>query len=341
MTTVDTTGTRDPRTSLCVVHLHPDVTNAELFDAFSTAGPIRWIYVCRDQITKCPLGYGFVKFEKKVDAKRVIRTIDTFKGQPIRIIWSVEDGNVFISNLDKKMDTKALYDIFSAFGDIVSCKVICDEYDSCGYGFVLFKTEEAARNAILKSKGMLLNGVRIYVSREMSEDDIIEIMTEKTKKFNYVYVKNISINMSEEELKEMFEPYGKITSVQIMTDIKSENFGFGIVCYTNSDDAQKAIEELNGIIIQRKPLYVSRAQDKSEIHDEMIDKNEEIRLKENNQCESLNVLNKSNCDETSDILRNEFSNFGTISSVKVCIICSGAKQKNNMTRCLSIMFIKF
>lgn len=40
-------------------------------------------------------------------------------------------------------------------------KVICDEYDSCGYGFVLFKTEEEARNAILRSKGMLLNGMRV------------------------------------------------------------------------------------------------------------------------------------------------------------------------------------
>ncbi|CAC5384304.1 PABPC [Mytilus coruscus] len=316
MTTVDTTGTRNPRTSLCVVDLHPDVTNAELFDAFSTAGPIRWICVCRDKITKLSLGYGFVKFEKEVDAKRVIRTIDIFKGQPIRIIWCVEDGNVFIRNLDKNMDTKALYDIFSAFGDIISCKVICDEYDSCGYGFVLFKTEEATKNAILKSKSMLLNGRRVYVSREMNEDDIIEIMADKTKKFNYVYVKNISIKMSEEELKEMFEPYGKITSVKIETDIKSENFGFGIVCYTNSDDAQKAVEELNGIIIQGKTLYVSRAQDKSEIHDEMMNKNEEIRLKENNQCESLNVLNKSNSDETCDRLRNEFSNFGTISSAK-------------------------
>ena len=69
MTTVDKIGKGNPRISLCVVDLHPDVTNAELFDAFTTAGPIRWICVCRDKITKLSLGYGFVKFEKKVDGK--------------------------------------------------------------------------------------------------------------------------------------------------------------------------------------------------------------------------------------------------------------------------------
>lgn len=69
MTTVSQAGIRDPMTSLYVGELHLDVTDAELLDAFSTAGPISRIRVCRDQITERSLGYAFVKFEKEEDGK--------------------------------------------------------------------------------------------------------------------------------------------------------------------------------------------------------------------------------------------------------------------------------
>lgn len=123
---------------------------------------------------------------------------DVIKGRPVRIMWSQRDpslrksgvGNIFIKNLDKSIDNKALYDTFSAFGNILSCKVIklvcgdvhvsgvcclalvlsagvlflkvvCDENGSKGYGFVHFETHEAAERAIEKMNGMLLNDRKV------------------------------------------------------------------------------------------------------------------------------------------------------------------------------------
>lgn len=58
---------------------------------------------------------------------------------------------VCVQNLDKDIDNKALHDTFSAFGNILSCKVVLDPLGaSKGYGFVHYETGEAASMAIEK-----------------------------------------------------------------------------------------------------------------------------------------------------------------------------------------------
>jgi len=71
-------------------------------------------------------------------------------------------GNICIKNLDKSIDNKALYDTFSAFGNILSCKVVLDDQGASeGYGLVHFEMQESADMAINKVDGMLLNDKKV------------------------------------------------------------------------------------------------------------------------------------------------------------------------------------
>ncbi|XP_062576409.1 polyadenylate-binding protein 4-like [Saccostrea cucullata] len=312
--------------SMYVGDLHPDVTEAILFKKFSTAGPVLSIRVCRDMITRRSLGYAYVNFQQPADAERALDIIsfDTIKGRPIRILWSQRDpslrksgvSKLFIKNLDRSIDNKALYDAFSAFGNLLSCKIMCDEYGSRGYGFVHFETEEAARSAIKKVNGMLLNGKKVFVGRFLSRR---ERSSNKKRKFSNIYVKNFSKEMDDAKLREMFEPYGKIISAKVMTDISSgKGRGFGFVSFEDAEAAEKAVDAVNGKGFGGNLFYKGRVQNKNERQAELEAKFERIRRERINRYQGVNLYVKNLDDNIDDKrLRKEFAQFGTITSAKV------------------------
>lgn len=313
--------------SLYVGDLHPEVSEAMLFEKFSTAGPVLSIRVCRDMITRRSLGYAYVNYQQPADAERALDTMnfDTIKGRPIRIMWSQRDpsirksgvGNVFIKNLDKGIDNKALYDTFSAFGNILSCKIVTDEGgNSKGYGFVHFETEEAARVAIEKVNGMLLNGKKVFVGRFMNRRERMEILGDKAKKFTNVYIKNFGHSFDDEKLRALFDGFGNIVSAKVMAgDGKT---GFGFVSFEDAETAQRAVEELNGKDVDGRDLYVGRAQKKAERQAELKEKHDRMKLERINKYQGVNLYVKNLDDNIDDErLRKEFSQFGTITSAKV------------------------
>nr|CAI5865226.1 unnamed protein product [Callosobruchus analis] len=318
-----------PMASLYVGDLHSDITEAMLFEKFSTAGPVLSIRVCRDLITRRSLGYAYVNFQQPADAERALDTMnfDLIKGRPIRIMWSQRDpslrksgvGNVFIKNLDRSIDNKAMYDTFSAFGNILSCKVAQDENGTRGYGFVHFETEEAANKSIEKVNGMLLNNKKVYVGRFIPRKEREKELGEKAKLFTNVYVKNFGEELTEEQLRTMFEKFGKITSLKIMNKEDGKSKGFGFVAFESPEDAEAAVEALNGKeLIDGKPLYVGRAQKKAERQQELKRRFEALKMERLNRYQGVNLYVK-NLDDTIDDerLRKEFTPFGTITSAKV------------------------
>lgn len=322
-----------PMASLYVGDLHPDVTEAMLFDKFSTSGPVLSIRVCRDAITRRSLGYAYVNFQQPADAERALDTMnfDLMMNKPIRIMWSQRDpsirrsgtGNIFIKNLDKHIDTKSIYDTFSMFGSILSCKVACDtDGNSKGYGFIHFETEESAQKAIEKVNGMLLEGKKVFVGKFQPRAARMRDMGDGTRQFTNVYVKNFGETMDDEKLEAIFAQHGKVLSAKVMTDNEGKSKGFGFIAFEDPAEAEKAVNELNESVVQGgKPdqkLTVCRAQKKGERQAELKRRYEQQKAERMQRYQGVNLYVK-NLDDTvaDDALRQNFESYGKITSAKV------------------------
>jgi len=80
-----------------------------------------------------------------------------------------------------------------------------------------------------------------------------------------IFVGNLDFNTSEEELRQLFEPYGQVDRVSILTDRETgRSRGFGFVEMSSSEDGEKAIAALNGSQVGGRTLNVNEARPKAE-----------------------------------------------------------------------------
>lgn len=323
-------ATHQNSASLYVGELDPSVTEAMLFELFSSIGQVASIRVCRDAVTRRSLGYAYVNYNSSEDGEKALEELNytVIKGKPCRIMWSQRDpalrktgqGNVFIKNLDHAIDNKALHDTFAAFGNILSCKVAQDELgNSKGYGFVHYETAEAAANAIKHVNGMLLNEKKVFVGHHIPKKDRMSKFEEMKANYTNVYVKNIETEVTEDEFRVLFEKYGDITSASLAHDSETgKSRGFGFVNYIRHEDAAKAVDELNELDFHGQKLYVGRAQKKHEREEELKRQYEAARAEKQSKYQGVNLYIKNLDDDVDDDkLRDMFTPFGTITSAKV------------------------
>ncbi|KAG7313729.1 hypothetical protein KOW79_000051 [Hemibagrus wyckioides] len=151
--------------ALFVKDFHPEVSEVILSNRFRPAGHVQSVHICRDRKTGSPLRYAYVNFRYRDDAERAIDmfSFEILLGRPMRVMWSnweptakpIKGGNIFIRNLDWSIDCTSLFDTFSGFGRIGSCKVV----ESKGYRYVQYESVEAAE----RLNGKLLNDRQVTI----------------------------------------------------------------------------------------------------------------------------------------------------------------------------------
>ena len=80
-----------------------------------------------------------------------------------------------------------------------------------------------------------------------------------------IFVGNLSFNTNEDEVRQLFESYGQVDRVSIMTDRDTgRSRGFGFVEMNSNDDGEKAIAGLNGSQLGGRTINVNEARPKAE-----------------------------------------------------------------------------
>ncbi len=239
-------------------------------------------------------------------------------------MWSHRDpslrksgfGNIFVKNLAKTIDNKALYDTFSIFGNILSCKVSMNsKRESLGYGFVHYETDESALTAIQKVNGMVIAGQKVNVAPFKSKRD----RGGNTKsRFTNVYVKNLPEDMPKDKVDELFGKYGPITS-SVLAAENDKSRGFGFVNYSDAESASAAVDALNNFeVVPGRRLFVGRAQRKEEREKELRERFEQLKAERQKKYAGVNLYVKNLADGIDkDRLIQEFSKFGQITSARV------------------------
>ncbi|KAK7392525.1 hypothetical protein VNO78_20967 [Psophocarpus tetragonolobus] len=280
----DPNARKSGRGNVFVKNLAESIDNAGLHDLFQKYGNIlsSKVVIFEDGKSK---GYGFVQFETEESANKAIEKLNgfTLRDKQIYVGKFVRKGdrhdakytNLYVKNLDSDITEAMLQEKFSSFGKIISLAIAKDGNGlSKGFAFVNYDNPDDARKAMETMNGLQFGSKNLYVARAQKKAEREQMLyhefekkrKEKILKYkeSNLYVKNIDDGVNEKELRDLFSSCGTITSVKVMRNDKGISRGFGFVCFSNSEEAYKALSSFNGFMFHGKPLYISIAQKKED-----------------------------------------------------------------------------
>ncbi|KAL0585143.1 hypothetical protein ABG067_005039 [Albugo candida] len=149
-------------------------------------------------------------------------------------------SKIYVGNLTSDFDERDLEAGFEKFGRIESCAV------KRGYGFVNFRDDHAAEEALREMDDTELKGRRIRVayansgSYSTSRRERPEQTRENGPVSRNLFVANIPPNVRLRELEEFFERYGKVQNVKILPQVKGNVTMSAFVDFSTEVEAESA-----------------------------------------------------------------------------------------------------
>ncbi|GMY14756.1 29 kDa ribonucleoprotein A, chloroplastic-like [Fagus crenata] len=173
------------------------------------------------------------------------------------------DLKLFVGNLPFDVDSAQLAGLFESAGNVEMVEVIYDKTTgrSRGFGFVTMSTAEEVEAAAQQFNGYELEGRALRVNAgppPPRREDSSFRGTRGGGSFgssNRVHVGNLAWGVDDSALETLFSEQGKVVEARVVYDRESgRSRGFGFVTYNSAEEVNSAIEYLNGVDLNGRPL---------------------------------------------------------------------------------------
>lgn len=171
-----------------------------------------------------------------------------------------EKFTVFVGSLSWGVDDDKLRREFSHLGEIIGARVITerDSGRSKGYGYVDFKTSEAAQKAVNEMKGVEIDGRAINVDISVPKKPVDRTSRSGdsvSAPSDTLFVGNLPFDVENGQLHDLFSQHGTVLSVRLPTHPDTQQpKGFGYVQMGSVEDAQAVLKELANHPINGRPI---------------------------------------------------------------------------------------
>ncbi|XP_060527253.1 heterogeneous nuclear ribonucleoprotein Q-like isoform X3 [Cylas formicarius] len=240
-----------------------DMYEDELIPLFEECGTIWDLRLMMDPMTGTNRGYAFVTFTTRDAAQVAVQKLDNHEikpGKTLKINISVPNLRLFVGNIPK---SKGKEEILEEFGKLTAglMEVIIysspdDKKKNRGFCFLEYESHKAASLAKrrLGTGRIKVWGCDIIVDWADPQEEPDEQTMSKVK---VLYVRNLTQEITEEKLKEVFEAFGKVERVKKIKD-------YAFIHFEDRDNAVKAMEELDGKEMGGSNIEVSLAKPPSD-----------------------------------------------------------------------------
>uniref|UniRef100_A0A673CJ90 Poly(U) binding splicing factor 60 n=1 Tax=Sphaeramia orbicularis TaxID=375764 RepID=A0A673CJ90_9TELE len=172
---------------------------------------------------------------------------------------------VYVGSIYYELGEDTIRQAFAPFGPIKSIDMSWDSVTMKhkGFAFVEYDVPEAAQLALEQMNSVMLGGRNIKVGRPSNigqAQPIIDQLAEEARAFNRIYVASVHPDLSDDDIKSVFEAFGRIKSCTLARDpTTGRHRGFGFIEYEKPQSALDAVSSMNLFDLGGQYLRVGKA----------------------------------------------------------------------------------